>query len=1006
MMTACTESLPWIDTDGEIEVGEPVMFTTLAPNARRTRTPKEEWKTEVDFYKAINQNYTLHVEMFKEGDAEHPVGSATYKPAQFSDRFDVTTQNGTLGAISHDGTLALEAKEGNPPLYWQDNFNQWAFKATAGTATLEADQSNQTAWLAQDKMVGYGYLPIWIDANYHDGYQGEYDLNALNFRTSKEWYRDNKTAKDDSGLMIAPGSKGEEYKKIPLYMQHQRAWVTVILRAGEGVTRQALDFSTAEENISTTIYSYGDPHLEIHKAWASAATIDYVADANGPEAHGVGTTRYDAIIDPYDFATHKETKIASISLSGQKFSFSADCDLRGSDDTKQAYREWQDAFNLTAGKHLIIEATLSRESRKILITAWVVDWSEIVNQTICDDYGQNGDPILITSTEELKDFFANEDKNKAGNVGLIVPNALILNENNNSWNGSGYTLKATLNLAGAKLQSDHQLVKSIDRTGSIVNGEIYVTDDFNDKSAITDINDGTIERIKVTTSSETSPARASVAGVVSSNHGIVYQCTSSLPVYGNLATTGTYYVGGIAGESVYGENSDVIPVIEACTVTARVDGDGNVTAGGGIAGIVEGKLSNNTFEYGITLLQPDTRFKNIIAAVGDHHGGLTVHSDNAWPTTSRYNVTGALEIINRNTTDNYDAVIDRELELKTLLNATYNVAGRKYRVANSFSVNKESWIWGTSILSDTYFKSTGGDYDYGRVKFSLNGHDKTITLTATGDNATMLFGEIIGEVHDLNIYLAKKIVADRIMSTKNKDDDPDVDTNTDAISAFAYAVTSGGDHVGTISNINLKAAKDVYIQASTAAGLVVWAMYGGKIINCASNVPVKMNLSNVESEARRYVGGIVACAQIATITQCKYYADKGIDWVGSGNPEQISPCQKNNCRYGGIVGGTTEISGDQIALHQPNVVLTDCYSWWTLPSFDENVSPANRPFMGSLIGSTVYHDSNNIYNAMADGNAGNWWIGTTGAGTTAAGVTVEMAIGKKNSLNPSKPAGW
>lgn len=985
VLAGCNDMVSSFFEGGEIEEGEAVAFTTMVPDADMySRTAQSEWQEKMNAYEAVFRDYTFNIEMWKQGD-DAATATSTYQP--------ITTDEDGVRKYNKRGTLQLAENEAD--LYWQDNVNKWGFKATTvSSESIEADQSDQEKWLYQDKLVGYSYLPIWNgDA---DTGKEQDNINNINYRTSKQWYADNKKAKDLSGLM--PEST-EEYKQIPLYLQHQRSWVTIILKAGEGVTREALAYATSEANIHTTIYSYKEgasKPVEITKAWSREYLIDYDSDKNGDAAKNVSTTRYDAIVEPHNFMYSTETQendiIARINVSNQNFTFAANNDLNynkavsdGTDTETIKAKEAMKAYNLEPGKHLTITATLSRASRMVMITAWIEDWTETVTSTICDDYGQNGDPILIENEDQLKDFLTNTEKNKPGNVGLIVPNQLTLS---GDWNCSSYDLKATLNLAGAKLNVSKQFLNQIEGTGSLVNGEISVADGFNDAAAIANNNHGTVERIRVTTSGENTTAKATKAGVVVTNHGTVYQCTSALPVYG---TEG--YVGGIAAQNLY--EAGTIPVIDACTVTARVDGSSGVTAGGGIVGQAEGRVSNNTFEYGMTLLQDHTKFQNIIAAVGQDDKGLTMHSNNSWPIEGNYTITGSsVDIVNSYLGQKYNAVIDNQTELKELLTSTYNQAGSIYRIAGSFPVNKDAgetnWIWGNDELNLNYFKpDTGGEgYAHGNVKFKLNGNDKTITLTGN-TNATMLFGTIIGEIYDLNLVLDKPMHAARIMEKGNAT----VDTNTDAIAALAYDVYGAGK----LSNITLKGGNDVYIQSSTPAGIAVWASEGGTLVNCASNVQIRMELSAAGEDGRRYAGGIVASAQKATISQCKYYnsASTAITWADDKAKSSTL------YHYGGIVGGTSELADTDT---KPLLVLNDCSSWWTLPTFGEDVTV--RPAMGSLIGTTRYHENELVKTAMAEGNAGNWWQGTVGAGKLVDGSTEMQAIGVKNSMAPTKPAGW
>lgn len=979
-MGACSDTLETIN-GSSAEQGDPILFTTLVPDvSQHTRSAEDDWKSEVNSYKAVHQDYTFNIEMWKQGDMQFS-GSGSYMPIAE----DVDGEK----VYSSDGTL----KNTSNPLYWQDNVSKWGFKATAGNEILGADQTTQELWLAQDRLVGYSYLPIWDG----DSQKGVDDFNSINYRTSKEWYADNKKAQELSGLMSPADSDGSEYKKIPLYLQHERSWVTIILKAGEGVTREALAYATSETNIKTTIYSYkeGASQPLAIDAWSREELIDYNSDKNGAAATGVSTTRYDAIVDPHNFIASRKNEesdiIARISVSNQNFTFAAANDQNYGSyiaDATEEVKEKMQIYNLQPGKHLTITATLTRASRMIMITAWIEDWTETITGTICDDYGQNGDPILINNATQLAEFLSSEDMNAPGNVGLIVPNALSLADT--IWDGSNYTLKATLNLASTKLSIKKPFVNSIDRTGSLINGDIIATEEFVGATAIADKNYGTVERVHVTTLSETTQAKATKAGLINENYGTIYQCSSALPVEG----TGEGYVGGIAATSLFHGDDGVSPVIDACTVSARVDGGTNVTAGGGIVGQAEGRVTNNTFEYGVTLLQ-DPKFYNIIGAVGTSTQGLT-HSNNAWPTTADYTVS-SVKITNSNVGARYDAVIDRRDELKKLLESGYNAAGKTYRVANSFTVDKENWIWGEDILKEDYFAtnaSTEG-YAHGMVKFTLDGNDKTITLDGT-NNATMLFGSVIGEVYDLNLLLAKPIIAARIEDIQTHDD-----SNTDAIAAFAYAVTTAGEANGVARNISLKAGDGAYIESTTPGGIAVWASHGGKLVNCVSNVPIRMHLTTTGTDARHYAGGIVAQAEKATITQCKYYGGSGsISW----SEEDAENAKKSNSRYGGIVGGTSEIANSN---DKPSLVLSDCYSWWELPTFDPEVTV--RPVMGSIIGSTVYHDPSDntkLYNAMADENAGNWWSGTTGVGLLLSGVTEDKAIGRKNLIRPTKPHGW
>ena len=142
---------------------------------------------------------------------------------------------------------------------------------------LSNDQSNQEKWLAMDYLKGHSYLPLWTgDEETGSGTNPD----EIQYKTSKQWYTDNQTAKDLSGLMV---TSNEDYKKIPLYMQHQRAWVTIILKAGEGVKREALNFQDARQNIKMTINSYAVGSAEafaIDKTWAQPLSAHRTTSAS------------------------------------------------------------------------------------------------------------------------------------------------------------------------------------------------------------------------------------------------------------------------------------------------------------------------------------------------------------------------------------------------------------------------------------------------------------------------------------------------------------------------------------------------------------------------------------------------------------------------------------------------------------------------------------------------------------------------------------------------------
>ena len=989
------------DEDSEIMVGEQIQFTSMLPDdLNATRAAKDEWETKVRKYSPVNHDYSFAVTMWKRNAENDSTlsGTSTYKPMQ-------TTDIGSSTISGYDGTLKLA--EGATALYWQDNVNKWGFTAEANNNTLESDQSTQEKWLAMDHLKGHSYLPVWDDKN-----DTGTDLDTPMYMTSKEWYKANKTASLLSGLME---SSTEDYKKIPLYMKHQRAWITVILKAGEGVTREALAFDKSAENIRMAINSYtmteSNYNIQaVSQPWASEYFIGYEKDANGEAATSVSTTRYDAIVEPHNYGGGRkdEDVIAKINLSNQNFSFYASNDTRYyGNSTEEEKKEADAAYNLEAGKHLTITVTLSRESRKILITAWIEDWTEVVTSTICDDYGQNGDPIVITKREELIAFLKDPKKNTQGSVAIIQPSEIDLDPSKDLAWSSDYTLSATLNLAGSTLKTSHRLFKSMTSSANLVNGKVMIKDGTeNLQCAIALGNDGTIERVNVVTSGEDSQVKASLAGLVGINRGTIYQCSSTLPVYGteafNVNISETQYslnfVGGIAAASATTANT-LMSVIDGCTVNASVNGTGAIGGGGGIVGYALGRVTNNTFEYGITVKQDHTKFKNIVGAVAE----LSATEDkklraygNAWPTLAT-NDFSAVENPNNYPGTKFDAVIDCQDELDYVMGSTtYNVQDKNYRISKSFTVSSDNWTHGA--VSDN-------EASQDNVKFNLDGNDKTITLTGTktvtttdGTNssegtvktyttAPMLFNYVLGEIKDLTLYLEKSIVAQPSVSEEKKYN------ATDAIAPLAYAV------YGTkakLSNIKVKAHKgsngknDVYVQAATPAGLVVWAFADASITNCKVQVPVKMWLPSTAGEqAKHYAGGIVACAAKASITESVYLVQSD-DAMSSAN----NATGANNY-YGGIVGGTAPKDSEN-----PSLQIADCTSWFSA------TREAGNGSRGSIIGYTCYatSGSNSLLNGMntAKKSEGNWWpLDKVGAYQWADGMSEEQVIGKRNSVTPT-----
>lgn len=1001
LFTSCSDVAELFNNSPvEFEDGEKVTFTTNVPNVAsvttRAYTPDDKL---LKGYSTISDDYTLSIKMYEE-NVDNPLGTCTYKP--------VTTDTG------YDAYGKLEAvpEAGEGEFYWNSNVKKYAFEATAGTETLEVDQSTREKWFAQDRLHGYAYAPLLDTDNSN---QSVDDINAPNYHTNKEWGAMNKVWREGAEPDVM--HKPEDYKQIPLFLQHQRAWITLILKAGNGVSREVLKFENAQKNINVHFFNYADGGevTVLDKPFLKKTTVDYLEDKNGDAQDGVETTAFNVIVDPHNYSGDNATKdkIATISISGLNFSFMAANDNKytasatASDEEKLAMA----AYNLEAGKHLTITATLTT-NRIVFITAWIEDWTEVATSTVCDDYGQNGDPIEIKSRADLINFLNSETDNKSGNVAIVVGNSLDLDKNindetkevtNDPWsNYAGKTLRATLNMAGTKFTTSSQFLGTIESSGSIINGTIVI-DNSSVESAIADTNNGTLERINII---PLGGAKASKAGLVVTNHGTIYQCSSTLPVYGS-----TGYLGGIAAESVSVDGT-TMPVIDACSVNASVNGESTVSAAGGIVGRADGRVTNNINEYGITLLQ-HSNFKNIIGTKTDR---TLRASFNSWPTTAPNEFPGADGAnANANTSAKYDNTLDSQEELKALLSSQHNQSGKKYRISADFTVNSDFWkrTDGTSFIGQQHDDiNAQEDLSNGNLYCELDGNNKIITLDGTatvliptaesGGRATattemttsaMLFSNITGKVHDLTIYLAKPLIA-----TPSENDG--VLSSVDAIAPLAYSVR-GAD--AKVTNVKVKMANYAYVQAAMPAGLVCWVNNGGTIDNCQVKGKIQAWLpdansgsstSDVTSDARRYAGGIVAEAAKATIKNCIFHS--------ANNTLLEAKTKKSGATifYGGILGGTAikDISGN---LEEPAVSIVDCISWFAPDKETETTK-------GAIVGRAQYtsktdsHNHNGTVTSGKDICQGNWWnTAYNGVADRLQGETTESVIGKCNGATPT-----
>ena len=848
------------------------------------------------------------------------------------------------------------------------------------------------------------------------------NINAINYRTSKQWYQANSVWMRTNGIVPK-----DDFKNIPLFLQHERAWITVILRAGVGVDRDAVDYDTAGEKIKAEIYnynnegtvvSYDESGIATDKAinpWLTEQEVAYSAEDGLPKETRKGVA-YHAIVNPYDYLTKAEESIISkINLSGQNFSFYASNDTRyGEYKNSPESQPDMKAYNLSAGKHLVIDVTLSRESRKILITAYVEDWTEKVTSSVCDDFGLAGTPIVIQNRDELLAFLSDPTKNKAGQTAIISANSIDLDKdtegNVSPWSSGTYDLNATLNIGGCTLSTSSQFLKDISASGQILNGTIAVKSGSNVETVVCNDNYGTISYLDVTADATSTASKAGIAVV---NYGNISRCSSAITVEG---ASGTDFVGGIAAKSIYqGGEIAVEPIIDRCTVTGRVGvaANTNTTYGGGIAGLAAGRVTNCTYEYGISLLQAirkDAASENLLRnIVNQIQEGKTLKANgNEWSTRGDYAI-GTTEIKNnRDKALLYDQIIYCQAELNELVkaNSTYNASGKRYRIAQSFTVTSDGE--GDAAWPLGYFKDVTNNTVHGNVLFFLEGNGMTITLTGEkvinkyGPNASgtvktapMLFNNIVGTVQNLNVYCAKSLYG---IPQFTEGENPK-NNFTDGCAPFAYAIYKDGK----AENITVYGANGTVVQAASAGGIVVSLHDGAQMINCNSFMNVRMYIpttegNNVQDAAKFYSGGIAAMLEdgTTTLTQCRY---KGkVD-------KEIGEASKASAFFflGGIVGGLRYSNGSEAP--KPHATITDCSSWWN-PYPAGNQASTGGLQQGSLIGRARYSvqqgsTTNNDENGMYDCE-GNWWIGTVGAGSWKT-ASEALAIGKKNSVTPTEP---
>lgn len=998
-LSSCSEKLLDENSDSKygIDEGDPVEFAVYLPGEETsTRAGSEPTYKRDDAlyntyhalrntsYKAYTSTYeAFYIQMYEKDAGVLNGGNWA--------RF---VHDGSNDNPSVDGTLKSSKNSTYPTLlYWPDSQKKYGFFAVAGNADDKyaasgKDQTELDKFFRQDRVEGYGYEAL-LDKN-----DAPIDnINALNYHTSKEWYKYNQTSygyTNPGSATVLGTASANNWKKIPLFLQHTRSWITVILKAGGvSVTREDLAYVPNNPNLSSTIYNHGisspTTPMEIDP-YSTGWEIEYDPDRLHPSTAAADkkftTTRYDAIVEPYNYFENSDATIFTVKLSDMNFSFHA-CNDNGFNATNKeaSSDDVKNAYNLQAGKHLVITAILDK-TRLVAITAYVEDWTEEVTMSICDDFGMTGDPIYIETKAQMIEFLEGPE-NKAGTVAIVKGDI-----NLTSWNGSTYTLNAILNLAGGTLTTDNQFLSSISKTGSLVNGKFIAKQGSSTpRSFLAGTNYGNIEGIELINDNE-HPAVASVAGLVETNYRDIINCKSNVPIT-VPAASGVYYAGGIAGQSVKADISgfNYTPRIIGCTMSAKIKGSDNVTAAGGIVGYVKGgsgadekaQVTNNTFDYGITISQTKTKYLNIIGAIS---AGTVTASSNSWPTTDLNADAGT----NANT-DTYDGVADCQDDMASSMNTTYNIAGKRYLLVENIDLDGKTW------------NNTGTE-----LKYNLFGNDKTITLTnsSTDENATAkrMFDTVTGTIRDLIINVKKPIIELGTETTKNAE-----------ITAPLAKTLDGG----TLNNIRVKTTNGAYIKAPQVAGIVGEAKNNAVISNCqfkndnphADNTEptpsLVVHLFSSADDAITYNGGIVAIVDNATITQCVCHPSYPFKHE-KDNGDNYFPSRMHN---GGIVGGTKFFSADQKA------TITDCASNYTIKDSDSaNFYMGTASGCGAIIGGASTLNEGVYRNGLKDCQ-GNWWkascnaVGSESIEQTAFyGMTEVDFIGPRNAVPPTFDTDW
>ena len=368
LLTGCTDAVESLFSDN-IEEGEEVMFTTyLSENKVYSRAEVshdgDSYTLDNAQYSPIVAGYDFTIKMYERTEEEDAYG-------------EKKKLVGTAKYSSQDKTAVLKPSS---LLYWPSTQKQYAFEATAGDATLSDKQTTPDLVQKQDLLHGYAFEPTITNDEWTD------NLNALNFHTPAEWSKINK----QRGI--------SDSRQIPLFIRHQRAMITVVLKAYNTYDKKKLAFENYGDGKSVIGY------INSYKNNDSESSKDIKINPCAFEkdiVYGSATEKtiaYQAVVEPHNYLTDNDV-ITEVKIAGSRYRF------RPSNDFKYKTDETvKNAYNLQAGQHLIITATIGNDSRQISITAQIEDWDSKTINVSRDDFGNSGLQMTIPNKAKLIEF--------------------------------------------------------------------------------------------------------------------------------------------------------------------------------------------------------------------------------------------------------------------------------------------------------------------------------------------------------------------------------------------------------------------------------------------------------------------------------------------------------------------------------------------------------------------------------------------------------------------------